>query len=233
MRLLATRGNSVRLGAVSLLCALQLAVGCAAPVGVKRVDARSVHRSLAANVLSTGEPSAASTQTLNRKNLFERFGNDPEGALAELRVRYLADPQPTDLFALAELSFVHAERGAGAPFYLASAIYAYGFLFPGRGREPPDPFDRRLRIAADLYNRGLTEGLATEDGSEVDLSPRTLPLSFGELVLESDPARFLWVNHRLVDFVPVAELEVRGLRDRYRQPGIGAPRPAPLGEVDA
>ena len=80
MRLLATRGHSVRLGPVSLLCALQLAVGCAAPVGVKRVDARSVHRSLVANVLSTGEPSAASTQTLNRKNLFERFGNDPEGA---------------------------------------------------------------------------------------------------------------------------------------------------------
>ncbi len=232
MRLLATRDFFVRLGIACLLCALLLAAGCAAPVGVRRVDARSVHRSLTANILSTGEPSAPSIQTLNRSNLFDRFRDDPAGALAELRARYLADPQPVDLFALAELSFVHAERGGGRPFYLASAVYAYGFLFPGRGKPVPDPFDPRLRLAADLYNRGLTAGLASEDGSVVDLSPRTLPLSFGELVLDSDPSSFLWVNHRLVDFVPVAELEVRGLRDRYRQAGIGAPLAARIGDLD-
>ena len=36
---------------------------------------------------------------------------------------------------------------------------------------------------------------------------------------------------RLVDFVQAAELDVRGLRNRYRWPGIGAPlvaAPKPL-----
>lgn len=33
----------------------------------------------------------------------------------------------------------------------------------------------------------------------------------------------MWDGHRLGDLVPVAELEVRGLRNRYRWPGLGAP----------
>jgi pimeloyl-ACP methyl ester carboxylesterase len=211
---------------------LLLGVACRTPVGVKRVDARTVHRTLTANVLSTGKPSPSATQTLNRSNLAERFGNDPEGTLAELRERYLADPEAADLAALAELAFAHAENGGGGPWFLASAVYAYAFLFPGSGERPPDPFDPRLRLAADLYNRGLTAGLMLEGGDEVDLAPRTLSLPFGELVLESRPGGFLWAGHRLEDFVPVAELEVRGLRDRYRRTGIGAPLAARIGPRD-
>ena len=88
--------------------------------------------------------------------------------------------------------------------------------------------DPRFRIAADLYNRGLTPGLASEDGESVDLSPRALELPFGDLVIESDEREFIWGGYRMVDFVPVAELEVRGLRNRYRTPGIGAPLAASL-----
>ncbi len=127
---------------------------------------------------------------------------------------------------------MHAENGGGRPWFLASAVYAYAFLFPGAGGRPPDPFDPRLRLAADLYNRGLTQGLALESGDEVDLSPRTMLLPFGELVLESKPEGFLWVGHRLENFVPVAELEVRGLRNRYRRTGIGAPLAARIGPRD-
>ena len=38
-----------------------------------------------------------------------------------------------------------------------------------------------------------------------------------------DPKWLRWGDRRLVNFVPVAELEVRGLRERYRRTGIGAP----------
>jgi hypothetical protein len=208
---------------------LLLAVACRTPVGVKRVDARTVHRAITANVLTNGEPSPSAIQALNRSDLAQRFRDDPEGALAELRERYLADPESRDLSALAELAFVHAENGGGRPWFLASAVYAYALLFPGAGVRSPDPFDPRLRLTSDLYNRGLTEGLALESGDGVDLSPRTMPLPFGELVLESKPGGFQWVGHRLEDFVPVAELEVRGLRNRYRRPGIGAPLAARIG----
>ena len=46
------------------LIALSLLVGCATPVGVRRVDERTVQQTLTANVLSTGEPSTASSVVL-------------------------------------------------------------------------------------------------------------------------------------------------------------------------
>jgi len=48
-------------------------------------------------------------------------------------------------------------------------------------------------------------------------------LPFGVLDVHFDQADLTWGNRRLKDFVPVAELEVIGLRNRYRSHGIGAP----------
>ncbi len=225
-----------RLGRVGLATCLVLAhagTACRTPVGVQRVDARRVHRALTANVLTTGNPSASSAHVLARRNLESRFRAEPAAALATLHDDVLAVPDPRLLFALAELSFVHAEQGGGRPHYLASAIYAWAFLFPGRGRPAPEPFDPRLRTAADLYNRGLTLALAVDGGDRVDLGARTLPLPFGELRVESLPESLVWRGHQLEDFVPVAELQVRGLRNRYRRTGIGAPLAGRIGAVVA
>jgi pimeloyl-ACP methyl ester carboxylesterase len=41
--------------------------------------------------------------------------------------------------------------------------------------------------------------------------------------VELDEAGLRWGDRKLVQFVAVAELEVRGLRERYRRTGIGAP----------
>ncbi|UCE87046.1 MAG: hypothetical protein JSU66_04745, partial [Deltaproteobacteria bacterium] len=133
---------------VLLVCA------CATPVGVKRLDARAVHRSLTTNVLSHGRPSASTDQALHRLDLFDRFRHEPEVALAELHAALSETGAEDTLFALAELSFLHAERSRNASYFLAAAVYAYAFLFPQAGA-PPDSFDPRLRLAADLYNRGI------------------------------------------------------------------------------
>src|SRR5262249_17863943 len=78
----------------------------------------------------------------------------------------------------------------------------------------------------DLYNRGLTSGFASDDRSVIELSGGTRMLPFGELTVELDPKWLRWGDRRLVNFVPVAELDVRGLRERYRRTGIGPPRAA-------
>ena len=194
------------------------------------MDPQRVHRALTANVLTTGKPSAPASQALHRDDLDKRFESDPAGALALMRERWVAAPGQRRLFALAELCFVHAQNGGGRPYFLASALYAYAFLFPESADWAPDGFDPRFRLAADLYNRGLTDGLLGASREFVDLTPRRLPLPFGELVLDSDPSGFLWSNHRLEDFVPVAELEIRGLASRYRRPGLGVPLAARAGE---
>lgn len=132
-----------------------LASACATPVGVTRLDEQAAHRELNANVLSTGRPSACSTQLLERAALGERFQSNPERVLAELNSGLGKPDEPDRLFALAELSFAHAEESENRSYYLACAAYAYAFLFPSNAAEAPGEYDPRLRLAVDLYNRSI------------------------------------------------------------------------------
>src|SRR4029077_339369 len=50
------------------------------------------------------------------------------------------------------------------------------------------------------------------------------PLPFGQqMAVHLEPDALRWADRELVEFVPVAELRVRGLGARHRRPGIGAP----------
>ncbi len=214
--------KSISIWTVGLAIIAVFASGCATPVGVTRVDEQAAHRELNASILSTGKPSAYSTQLLERKALGERFDQDPERVLAELNSG-LGRPDERDrLFALSELSFSYAEASRNQSYYLASAVYAYAFLFPSTPADAPGEYDPRLRLAVDLYNRSIALGLATNDGKEVDLSARQLSLPFGTLDLSVNAKGFSYGGYHLTKFVSLADLEVRGLRNTYREAGIGA-----------
>ncbi|HYS15664.1 MAG TPA: alpha/beta fold hydrolase [Candidatus Binatia bacterium] len=233
-----TRSDTA-LGLIALVGVLLVASACATPIGVVRADPQKVHRALTRSVMTAGKPSAATEQTLQRLGLAERFEEDPAGTLGQLRGAG-TDLNRNRLFALAELSFLYAEREHRQDHYLAAAVYAYAFLFESKD-ESALALDPRTRLAADLYNFGLGLGLvgppaasngapapsgrtaAEAEAVEVILSDRTLPLPFGQLELRGDPADFLWGPFRMSRFVSVGDFEVRGLRNRYRQPGIGAP----------
>jgi pimeloyl-ACP methyl ester carboxylesterase len=204
------------------MCAL-LASGCAPPIGVKRISPEAANRSLTANVLNSGQPSATSTEFLYRLDLQEQYATDPASVLAQLHTGLGQADERDRLFALAELSFAYAERGGGQPYYLSAAAYAWAFLFPEYPASRPSPYDPRLRTALDIYNRAVAEGLSTETAEAVDLSPRTVPLSFGVLQIEAEPSGFAYGGYQLTDFTSLADLQVRGLRNRYRRRGIGAP----------
>src|SRR5271169_1736080 len=207
---------------VLFVCVLAFSSGCATPVGVKRLDVQAAHRELNANVLSTGKPSDYSTQILERSALTDRFKSDPQTVLAELNSGLGKTDERDRLFALSELSFEYAEESGNQSYYLASAAYAYAFLFPTNSAAAPGPYDPRLTLSVDLYNRGIALGLATEDGNEVDLSAREVSLPFGSLSLGVEPEGFNYGGNHLTEFVSLADLAVRGLRNTYRRPGIGA-----------
>ena len=213
------------------LAALALAatLACATPVGVERVDPRVVYRSLTSNVLSTGELSNPTRNVLYRRDLYERFEREPQNTLAELHTA-VAEGRGgrDDIFALAELSFLHASRTGKRRYFRGSMVYAYAFLFPGGDHEPPEPTDPRLRLACDLYNRGITEGFTSEQTGKVELRAGEFELPFGTIEFAFDESQLVWANRRLVDLIPVADLEVRGMWARYRWPGIGAPFAASL-----
>ena len=209
--------------AILAACVAWLAA-CATPVGVQRVDAKRVHRELSANALSTDAPSAPSTQLLNRLGLAERFEKDPTGTLAVLHEGLAPTGDEDRVFALAELSFLQGEKTGDRTQTLAAAIYAYAFLFPGDAASPPDPLDPRLQVARNIYNRGLTLALQSPDRSELTLASGVRPLPFGRIDLAFDNRELIWTaGYQIEDLVPMAEYEVRGLRNRYRRPGIGAP----------
>ncbi len=201
-----------------------LATGCAPLVGVKRLSARDAHRSVTSNALSTGDLSETTQVALRRHNLTDQFDKAPEEALAKLHADVLsADATNEDLFALTELSFFHAERSHKRSYYLAAAVYAFAFLFPEDVQREPPAMDPHYRWACDIYDRAVTEGFRQLKGDNMDPRAGRYDLPFGTLDVTFDTAELTWGNRRLKDFVPVGELEVRGLRNRYRSPGIGAP----------
>jgi pimeloyl-ACP methyl ester carboxylesterase len=207
---------------VILLCSVAIA-GCSPPVGVTRVDNRTSYQLRNRNVLSTGAVSEATRNVLTRWDLSDRFDADPVGALAALQSQIANGNAGSDeIYALAELSFQHAERTRQRTWYLAASVYAFAYLFPDGANAPPDPYDPRLRTATDLYCRGLTQAFASTDGSQFEPKGGEFALPFGKLRIDYDPANAIWANRRLVDFVPVSDFRVFGVRNHYRQAGIGA-----------
>ncbi len=210
---------------------------CQTPVGVARVDSETVRHQLTKNVISSGELSPFTDNVLRITDLTDAYFNNPPEALNQLHHFFLAEEQRKVYvaFALAELSFLYAEKTNQPSYYLASALYAYWYLFSEDSGRLYDSLDPRGRIAADVYNRGLTSAFISKDRSVMNLQSGTYTLPFGTLKVELPDNRLQWENRTLTNFIPVAELEVRGLQNRYRQAGIGVPLAAdqiPLGQEE-
>jgi triacylglycerol esterase/lipase EstA (alpha/beta hydrolase family) len=206
-----------------LLCCLAIA-GCTTPVSVERVDSQVAYQKQTRNILSGAYLSQSTRIVLTRWGLNQRFATDPAAALAALQAKVADGAAGSDeIFALGELSFQHAERAGGRAYYLAAAVYAFAFLFPEEIDAPPNPYDPRLRIACDLYNRALTAAFESADGTQVELRGGVFALPFGELHVAFDQTSLIWAGRKLVDFVPIGDFEVSGVRNAYRRAGIGAP----------
>lgn len=213
---------------IVLISGLALIVsGCATPVGVKHVDIQTAYSLNTESALSVGQPSEASKTVLRRNGLLDRFEAEPETVLAELHAALEPTGDEDRLFALAELSLLHAERTGDRAYFLVSAVYAWALLFPGDDSgvqlEPSDP---RFRLTYDLYNQGIAQGLAAldnEDDHEVRLEPGDYKLPFGTLHVTLDESGLSWGGARLDHFISTTTLGVYGLRNRYRSPGLGAP----------
>jgi hypothetical protein len=214
----------------ALLC---LSLGCATPIGVSYVDRRVAYESLTTNVLSTERMSSFSARELVNFNLYQEFEDNPQKALADLHSGLAPTGDEERLFALAELSFLHAENSGERSYYLAAAVYAYAFVLPGQHGTPPRGIDPRLRWAVDLYNQSLTQATKSDESPYARPMGGKFKLPFGELTIEFNERDLIWGGFRMKDFVPAADIEVRGLRNRYRTPGIGAALAASIEPLEA
>ena len=228
----------VILGRVSMvaLLALTCLVGActSSPVTVARVDARDVDRRLTQSALSVGQLSTFTRNVLLEADLSTLYDDDPEKALEQLHdLAVSGSGGPNELFAAAEASFLHGQRTRQLPYYLVATLYAWAYLFPEDPVEVPSPFDPRFRLAADIYNRGLTSALETSEGRNLALRGGDFDLPFGrQLHVAFDPQQLHWRGRRMTGFEPVAELRVSGLQGYYSERGIGAPLAAKLAPLD-
>lgn len=216
----------------SLLLAVALLLsGCATPVGVRHLNTTEANQKITENVLSDESLSAPTQQVLNRSGLAEQFQKDPAAAIQALRTGVPTASKSDRFFALAELSFLHATQANDQSYYLAAAVYSYAFLFPKESSSIPNSFDPRLMIAVDIYNQGIALGFVGKKSKGIELKAGTYKLPFGELNLQLDPAELRWGHFNMVNFVAASKLEVRGLRNDYRWPGIGSAMVASLQPV--
>ena len=210
---------------VALVLASALLVACAPPIGVAHLSEGDADRELGQSILNSDRPTSLSREYLERLDLVRLYEENPHEALSRLRNGLGGPDEVGRLFALSELWFGSARKTGNRGEYLASAIYAWAFLFPESAARNPSPYDGHVRQALDLYNRGITMGLALPDRDDqtlLDLSPREIPLPFGTLTLTGTAQEFRYGGYRLVHAVSLQNLEIRGLRNRYRRAGIGA-----------
>src|SRR5581483_934209 len=160
------------------LCAVVWTViGCSS-VTVRHIKAPALQRPWQSSVVETCELSPRTLQTLHQWDLDHVYRKKPEEAFARLQTRAGQDPEPDQLYALAEMSYVLGQKAErwrkpqAIRFYYLSAGYAYHFLFAEEARQTakisttsqegprglesaPSFFDPRFRLACDLYNAGL------------------------------------------------------------------------------
>ncbi len=216
---------------VPLLLSVLAAVvaGCGVPIGVQRVGVEQAYHEINANVLNQGVLSTMSLEVLHRRNLKGRFDEDPTEVLERLHKEACQDKNRELLFALSELNYFTAKQFLSREYYLTSAIYAYLYLFGDGNAEPLNPYDRRFRVASDLYNLGLAKAIEIDQDPEVEGSSRiapksgTLELPMGQMKVEVSRPGFPWGEEQFAWFLPADEFEVHGLSVRTRDPGLGVP----------
>jgi len=221
------------LDTLAALVAVGILAGCATPIGVRPVRPAQAERALENNILNTGQPSPRTLQQLLRRGLYEKYQKQPEATLAELREEQIRQGDEDLLFALGELSFEQGLRSGDRRYFLASALYTYAALFPVDPLQALPPIDPRYVLGFDLYERALVRAFLVPGGPEVVLEGGSYALPFGTLEVAVPPEGFHWARYPLGPLASGADFEVRGLRNRYRTAGIGAPLLAAISKEES
>jgi len=187
--------------------------GCAAPIGVSTVSPQESYTLRTENALGAGKVSTRTKSVLQRYNLLERQEKDPLDAIGQLHQISKSDDRRDILFALAELSYLQGgkpqtgssedeRRRARQDMFLQSAVYAYFYLLDDGREEPPTAYDRRFRVACDLYNRSLWQAFPTSSNGSLIFAAGSRALPGGALSVQINTDTLTWDYDNFVGFFP-------------------------------
>ncbi|HIF94601.1 MAG: alpha/beta fold hydrolase [Myxococcales bacterium] len=213
-------------------------MACASPVGVTRANPKKVRQELTATVLSTGSLSGSTRNFLRKNYMEELYEGEPVEAIALLHSKFVpaaieGDPVAhAALLFLSELAFKLADDENDGKYFLSSLTYAWAYLFPRDESLNPSGYEPWLRFALDLYNRSLGRAFILRGAGEHAPQSGVLETGFGEINVTINPKSMVHGNVRFSSFIPIADLEVRGLQNRWRPRGIGASMAASTEPLD-
>ena len=206
--------------------------GCGGAIGTRDVGFRKAYEQINSNALLDEDYSITSKTVLQRYNMGQFFREDPQKCLTELHKKIKTDHRRDLLFALAELNYFTAKYTLrdlddsplpeNRQYYLDAAIYAYFYLFNNTRNKPANPFNRRYRLACDIYNIALAKALTDAKGNLV-LEAGVRPLPFGTIDLSLDARDFPVKLDQVSKIVAADRLDIYGLSRRNRDAGLGVP----------
>ena len=206
--------------------------GCGGAIGTRDVGFRKAYEQINSNALLDEDYSITSKTVLQRYNMGQFFREDPQKCLTELHKKIKTDHRRDLLFALAELNYFTAKYTLrdlddsplpeNRQYYLNATIYAYFYLFNNTRNKPANPFNRRYRLACDIYNIALAKALTNAKGNLV-LKAGIRPLPFGTIDLSLDAQHFPVKLDQVSKIVAADRLDIYGLSRRNRDAGLGVP----------
>ena len=229
-------GLRISIGSWVGILSLLLIAGCTSPIGATRTSTARAYRQTYDNAVSHNRPSRETRAILFRFDQLQQFENSPDETLRLLHQKAVQSGNRDLLFALSELNYLAGEQlrqslrtwdpRDARDYYLASAVYAWFFLFGDPPGTQPTSFDQRFRTACDLYNYSLgwalTERRSTNAVAILASGMRRLPFGQQLDIGFSQPA-FPWPLTDFKEFLIAGQFSMRGLAVRNGQPGLGAP----------
>jgi pimeloyl-ACP methyl ester carboxylesterase len=209
--------------------------GCVNPIGADKTMPAQAYRQTHDNPVSHGKPSPQTRTVLHRFEQGQEFEKSPDAVLQRMLDKAMETKDRSLLFTLCELNYLAGEQVRHRvkkwdtrdprDYYLASALYAWLFLFGDARETPVNVFDERLRTACDIYNYGLSWALIERDSTNAVVALRSgvRRLPVGQLDIEFKAVDFPWPISDFDTFVAADHFVVRGLSVRNRQSGLGAP----------
>jgi len=217
----------------TIVLSVILLAGCSTtPVGVKPVAMDSGYEQIDRCALNSDTYSSSTAAVLYRHDLLTLYEDMPNACLLQLHNLACEDQRDDAPFALAELCFLLGKEGhedqvdghelKAKNYFAASAAYAYVFLARLQRHDTTAAFDRRFRIACDLYNRSLGYLIAQHQGPAT-VAREQLWLPVGSIRLKIG---FTDLPQPLSDYINVLaadRFQVKGLSVRNRIAGLGSP----------
>jgi pimeloyl-ACP methyl ester carboxylesterase len=209
--------------------------GCTTPIGAEKTSSALAYRQTHENAVSYNGPSVETRAVLTRFDQERQFAKAPDATLVLLHQKAVESGERDLLFALSELNYLAGERlrrsvkpwepRDARDYYLASAVYAWFFLFGDAPAPPLSAFDQRFRTACDLYNFGLGWALTGRRSTNAVafLAGGIRKLPVGQIDISFSQPGFAWPLDDFQDFVLSDRFVVRGLSVRNRTPGLGTP----------